>query len=840
MRKVVSISVFILLVIQGALSQKILDFDSYTIEDGFSSSKANVIIQDRKGFIWVGTWNGLTRFDGYECVVYKSGIGDTENTISNREVTSLLEDHQGNIWIGTSYGLNKLNPATGEIIEFPFESRILSLYEDSRKKIWVGTWSDGLFKLDPETGETESFLGNDVISDLIEDDNKEFWVATYQGLVNLNRDSRTFVRYQTNGENPQLGVSNNTVTQLVKADNGVLWIGTWGGGISRMETHLDKDRLRFTHYSMHDGPNSMASDVAYRLHYDQFDNLWIGTWNDGVSLLEASEQNKDPLEAQFFSFKSDISDPYSISGNNITALYVDQTGVLWVGSSQIDRSAIVKTGIKRYSTSSYSNGLAMQSSVRSFGGDADRNLWVGTVSEMLHYRKSETGGYNLVGEIPNAGYNYRGVTFQSNSVLSVLNTPKGLLVGTDDAGLLFYRQSDLDRNITNRYEFYNSLTPQALPGNKVNALIPSKKYPQTVWLGTMQNGFSMVTIGENGLSFKSYSTYGSGLSDNNVRDIVEDENGIVWIATQRGLNRFDPVSEEFSTFLYSRVNDKTINDNIINCLHIDKTGTLWIGTNTGLNKKVESELASGEMSVSFMRYPDLAFISGELIMNILEDDSTHLFLGFYEGLVKFDYETETIVDDYMMREYQRIGMERNASFKDVDGKLFMGGTHGFISFYPEDLDIGTTPPLVTFTDLLISNTSISKLRRKNGHGEGLKTVPYSDTVTLSHKDKILTFVFSAMDFKSPERNTYSYKLEGFDTEWNHVGQRNSATYTNVPHGDYVLKVKATNSDGIESAQPPFDILPFIRHGGKRRWLMPFIWFSFWDCCISLSGIPSFG
>ncbi|MCA1744346.1 MAG: hypothetical protein LC643_01265, partial [Bacteroidales bacterium] len=481
----------------------------------------------------------------------------------------------------------------------------------------------------------------------------------------------------------------------------------------------------------------------------------------------------------------------------MTALLVDQTGVLWVGSSQLDRSAIVKTGIKRYSTSRYSKGLASQSSVRSFEGDTAGNLWVGTVSEILHYRKSESGSYTFIKEIPNAGYAYKGETYQSNSVLSILDTPEGLLVGTDDAGLLFYRHRDLDREIYNRYEFYNSAMPQALPGDKVNSLIRSKKYPKTVWLGTMQTGFSRVTMGDNGLVFRSYSTYNSGLSDNNIRDIVEDENGIVWIATQRGLNRFDPVSDEFTVFLYSRVNDRTINDNIINCLHVDAKGKLWIGTNTGLNKKEESELANGEMSVSFVRFPHLDFVSGELIMNILEDDSAHLILGFYEGLLKFDIETETIVDKYMMREYQRIGMERNASFKDVDDKLFMGGTHGFISFYPKDLDIGTSPPVVTFTDLLISNTSITQIRRKANDDHPYLSVPYADSIKVSYKDKILTFVFSAMDFKSPERNTYSYKLEGFDTDWNHVGQRNSATYTNVPHGEYVLKVKAVNSDGTE-------------------------------------------
>lgn len=378
--------------------------------------------------------------------------------------------------------------------------------------------------------------------------------------------------------------------------------------------------------------------------------------------------------------------------------------------------------------------------------------------------------------------------------------PDGLLVGTDDAGLLFYSKEDLERGDYSSYRSFNSQTPDVLPGNKINDLVWSRKYPNTLWIGTMQSGFVRAVKEGDTFRFEAFRSGNAGLTDDNIRAVLEDRDGIVWIATQRGLNRYDPVTGQLSTYLFSRVNDKTINDNVVNCLLEDKAGNLWIGTNTGLNRKVERFNSGNDPQISFKRYPGYEFIGSELIMNMMEGDGNFLYLGFYEGLVKFDFEKEEVVETYMMREYQRIGMERNASFVDAEHKMFMGGTNGFISFYPEDLDNLSLPPEVTLTDVLLTNESIRTFLPEGKKVGYATSVPYAEELTFSYADRIITFVFSAMDFKSPERNSYSYILEGFDTEWNYVGQRNSATYTNVPHGTYRFMVKGINSDGMEGEQ----------------------------------------
>ncbi|WP_010527241.1 hybrid sensor histidine kinase/response regulator transcription factor [Thermophagus xiamenensis] len=781
-------------------SQKILDFDSYSIEDGFSGSKANVIIQDRKGFIWVGTWNGLTRFDGYKCEIFTSGI-NSPNGLSNKEVVSLLEDHKGNIWIGTSDGLNKLDPVTGEIDVFDFESRILSLYEDSNYNIWVGTWSNGLFKFKPESGERVSYLPNDVISDIIEDHRNEFWIATYQGLVKLNPESKTFKRYFPDEKNPKRSVSHHVITQLVTSDEGDLWIGTWGGGICKMISHFDMDSVRFEHYQMEEREGSIVSNDVYRLFYDEFGNLWIGTWNAGVSLLERKEQKQPPSKARFINFQSNPSDPYSISDNNITALYVDRSGVLWVGSSKIDKASVINTGMDFYSTRDPETNGGEYSIVKAFASGGDNRIWVGCSDGIVSF-DIKGDRYIRDSKITNLQYTYNDFLFKSNSILSLCSTPSGLFVGTDDAGLIVFSKESLELYREHAsFRFYNNQTPIKILGNKVNCLYPSKKNPQIVWLGTMQNGFSKVNI-DNGkvVSIENYRASETGLADDNIRDILEDSQGIVWIATQKGLSRFDPEKNEFQSF-YARKNENSINDNVVNCLYEDIAGNLWIGTNTGLNKKIEVINSDGEPSVSFKRFPHINYLNNSLVMNILEGDSSQLLIGFYDVLVRFDYSNEEIVDKFYIKEYLHLGIERNSAFSDYRGKLFLGGRHGFVVFNEDKLKSDSRPPEIRITDLLVFNKSINDKMNKGRTDDQFKNITYTDSLILSYKDRVFTFVFSAMDYKSPDKNTYSYKLEGFDKEWNHVGERNTATYTNVPPGKYKLKVKAKNSLGAETLKP---------------------------------------
>ena len=801
MTRVFNILILFFVVLLQVHSQQALDFDALNIEDGFASSKATSMIQDRKGFIWVGSWNGLTRYDGYECKIYKPGYKDS-SSISNKEIVSLFEDHEGDIWIGTSYGLNCLHTKTGKIRIYPFENRILTIFEDSQNQMWIGTWNDGLYKLDKTTGEKTHFLPNFVVSDILEDSNHEFWVATYLGLIKLDRESGRYKQFLSDGRISNQTICHNTVTQLIESDDGHVWCGTWGGGLSKIISHQNSDSIKFVHYRVRNGEGSMSTNDVYTLYNDQFGNIWIGTWSHGLMRFSSEEQKKEPQQAKFDCYKSEIDNPYSISGDNITALLVDRSGLLWVGSSRIDRSNILNTGFRRFDTSFELDGNNIQNTVKAITTDDDGYLWMGTIHDLRRYIKVDNS-YRLIKSIYDLSYNFKGSNYVSSSVLSLLADKDHLWVGTDDAGLLMYNISDFKSEDNVNFIYFNSSTSPSIPGNKVTCIEKSNKYPGVIWIGTMLSGFAKITYLNGNTDIKSYYADDelNSISYNNIRDITEDENGIVWIATQKGLNSFDPETGNFESYFYSRTIKNSINDNVINVLLEDKRGDLWIGTNSGLNKKVIYRDNEGHSTVGFKSYPENEYLRDELITNILEDDSGSIWVSTYMGIIQLNEENEEVVKQYFTKEYQRVGNERKTAYKDKNGCFFIGGSQGYLQFYPNKLVQGGNEPKVCFTDLSIYNKPVVPGTTSGGHKILENTVSYTDSVVLSYRDDVFSVFFSAMDFKDPKKNNYKYILNGYDDEWNDVGTRNSAIYTGVPHGEYILEVFGSDSDGLWSKEP---------------------------------------
>ncbi|MFT3740724.1 MAG: two-component regulator propeller domain-containing protein [Breznakibacter sp.] len=459
-------------------SQKALDFDALAIDDGFSSSKAISIIQDKKGFIWIGTWNGLNKYDGYKCEIYKP-LHHDRSTLTNKEVTALLEDREGFIWIGTSNGLNKLNPETEELVNYPFPSRIMAVYEDQSHVIWIGTWSDGLFRLDPITNERQQYLNGTSISDIHEDSQGEFWLATYNGLINLNRQTGSFTPFQPNPSNPNESISNIVTTQIAETGDGSLWIGTWGGGLNKMVRSKDKSQVKFIHYQPESRKGSIASADVYKVLHDAYGNLWIGSWDQGLSLLSPEEQSKAPNQANFTNYANQITNPYSLSGNNVSALLVDRSGVLWVGSSKIDRAYILPTGLVRNNTQKLVDNHISESVVRSLGGDKRQRLWIGTTETLELYAKTQRG-YEFSKLIKHLSYQHKGQKYVSASVLEIIDHPTGLWVGTDNAGLLHFMTEEAINSSKPNFRFWNDQTDDRLPGNKIDIIVPSRKISQYV------------------------------------------------------------------------------------------------------------------------------------------------------------------------------------------------------------------------------------------------------------------------------------------------------------------------------------------------------------------------
>lgn len=784
----------------GLSAQRILDFESLTIEDGLSSSKANAIIQDSKGYIWIGTWNGLNRYDGYNCKVYSPSYRDT-TSISNREIVSLIEDHNGNIWAGTTSGLNQINTKTGAIKKYPFKDRIISLYEDKLYNIWVGTSEDGLYKIEPATGKRQHFLPNQVISDIYEDSRNILWIATYEGLVHFDRNSGNYVIYQKK-ENESNSISHTTVTQIEEDKNGNLWVGTWGGGLNKVIVHPNMNKVEFVHYPASDKNDQLKSNAIYRLYYDAYDNLWIGSWDKGLSLLESKWQSVSPDKAKFYHYNSDLRNPYSISGNNITALHVDNSGVLWVGSSEINYAEIIKTGITRYNSAHKINNQFEISGVRAIA-KKDDILYIGTNHELKLYRQKDLE-YENFSNIEMLLYPDDGNLPIYSSIMSILPTSDGIWIGTDDLGVLYYDfKEEVPKKLT-QFRNYTTGSQPSIPGNKVIQLYKSKKYPNTTWLGTVSNGMARLNIQNGQVSINSIQAQqeNNALSNSSIRVITEDNDGFVWVGTQRGLNCYNQETNTCTKYFYDPNDSSSINDDVINCLWVDRNNNLWVGTNSGLNKKMERMLPNGIRQVYFKSYPDIEHLSNEIITNLLEDNSGNLWVGFYRGMTTLNIETETPGKQYYSKEYQHLKALMNTAFRTPNGEFFLGGSNGFINFHPDSLFAYSKAPTVVLTDLTLFNESIFDSDSRFARKYNMQTsLPDTKSLKLDYKDRYLTLTFSAMDYKDAQKNQYAYILEGFEDQWNFVGNRNSATYTNVSPGKYVFKVKAANSHGVWNETP---------------------------------------
>ncbi|MCU4163427.1 hybrid sensor histidine kinase/response regulator transcription factor [Carboxylicivirga caseinilyticus] len=776
-------------------AQRIFEFDKLSIKDGFSSSRANSIIQDKNGYIWIGTWNGLNRYDGYEVKEYIPDFRDSA-TLSNREVVSLCEGRDDNLWIGTTSGLNCLNLKTNRIHSYPFQNRIISLMEDDEGDIWIGTTNGGLHILNTKTGEIKQYLGNYTISDICQDSRGLFWLATYNGLIRFDKKNQSN-RFYYHDEDDDNSISNNTVTQVKESADGNLWIGTWGGGLNRIEVYPQVDSLHVTHYNSNPQNGNFPSNVIYRIFIDDFQNIWCGTWSSGLILIEAKEQKKDPADIVISHYKQDANDLSSLSGNNISSLFVDRTGILWVGSAQIDRTSIVKNGINRFKIEGETAGKFAFRNVRSFA-QQDEYIWAGTSVELKLYKKNNEG-YEYVKDIPDFSYQHNGYEFASSSIVSLEYNKHGLWVGTDDAGLIFYPGKSAVEKKNPAFRYFNTATNPALPSNKINVLKSSRKNENVLWVGTQQNGVAKLTYQDNKVTteFIYSGSDNKHLSDNNIRTIYEDRDGFVWIGTQNGLNCYDPKTAEIKKYFHSFHEANAINDNVINVLYEDQSGNLWIGTNSGLNRKYIDRLPDGTEKIAFESYPHSAEIGNSIITNILEDESGLLWIKPYRGIVKFSPQRERVIKSYMTKEYLTLSVETNAGLRTSDGKIFLGEDEGFIYFYPDSLFKNSMAPKVCITDCIVLNQSV--LNHKNKErilGDTIvNSVPFINDLHFSYKDQVITFMFSAMDYKDPQRNVYAYFLEGYDNIWNEVGTRNSATYTNIPPGDYIFHVNAANSDG---------------------------------------------
>lgn len=756
--------------------------------------------KDPKGYLWFGTQDGLLRFDGYSINTYKHDL-ENENSLSDNNIRALATDTLGNLWIATQGGgLNKLILSEERFVRFEHNSEdktsisgnaVWSLLLDSNHNLWAGTWSNGLNRLNISTGKFEHYAAetNDPVLAIYEDDDGKIWFSA-EGLNTYHPETGEIHTDRADPSNPNR-LSSNHIRAITSDKEGNLWIGTEDGGINK----LSRSSNTFERFMPDDSSAySLSSLSIYNLHVDENNIMWIAT-NKGLDIWDLATN-------RIKNYRNIATDPYSLSNDNPRIIFDEGNGSVWIGNEGGRVNKLLdKKNFSLYRNDPFNENSLSNNVIRSLFEDTDGKIWIGT----------QGGGLNILDRNNGNVYRYpsdssQGLYVGSMGVSAMYRDSNDIMwVGTWGEGL--YRLDESAESVLIlEHEVGNS---NSLPDNRIQLLYEDNS--GVFWVGT-ENGLSAYDdVTGQWRPFK-------GLNGNTVQGkaFLEDQEGNLWIGTWNGLNKINKDRQVVEQWSLEDDPNSLSSEHIIS-LHLDNDNKLWVGTfGGGLNKL---DISTNKIT----RYMEKDGLPNSVVYGILSDDQGHLWLSTNNGLSRFDPNTEKFRNYDATEGLQGNEFYWGASFKNKDGSLMFGGINGLNIFQSGEIKDNQTIPPVVVSDFQIFNKAVGI-----GADSVLsKSISYTSSINLSYKQSVLTFNFSSLNYNHPEKNQYAYMLEDFDEKWNYVGNRRTATYTNLDPGDYTFKVKASNNDNIWnekgvsielSISPPF----------WRTW-----WFYMF--CIVLSG-----
>jgi ligand-binding sensor domain-containing protein/AraC-like DNA-binding protein len=805
-----------------------IKFGRLSVEDGLSQSSVFAIHQDSTGFMWFGTEDGLNRFDGYHFKVFRPHPGNLHG-INDNIIHCIFEDRSGTLWIGTnSGGLNRYDKQTEQFFHYDYDvaadgsrpsKTVNCIFQDSQGTIWLGTGGAGLTRMitDGKNNTAVSFINYYVDEDnphslsdynvvsIFEDKNQVLWAGTDGGGLNrLNLppapgESLTFTRYTENPALPQTAGLTH-VMAINQDQQGLLWLGTQNGLIS-----FDPKTNQFKRYTAKPNDWSTISHNYVRTIYKCRNGmLWIGTDGGGISKL-ITEKDKPPV---FIHYQTDLNNPDGLSCNAVESIYEDRSGVIWIGLYRHGLNTLLpnktagtsweKPQFIHYQTIANNANSLSNNAVNAICQDSRGYLWVGT----------DGGGLNRITPAHNftEALSFRHFlnnpldahSLSDNIVTCLAQDQQGdVWIGTYTGGLNRISASAAAHAAV--YFVRYQLQPEnanSLSYNFVMTLCEGKD--GYLWIGTIDGGLNRLhwETGE----FKRYmynATNPKSLSDNNVFAIHQDQAGTLWVGTMAGLNRL--VGEEFICFRHQPGNLDSISHDFIRVIFEDHDKTLWLGTNGGGLNKLINNNSRGE-ALRFRCYTEADGLANNVIVGILEDGKGNLWISTKKGLSRFNPATNEFKNFEKSDGLQSDEFNRGAYFMNRHGEMFFGGNNGFNIFHPDHIAENTIVPAVVLTDFRIFNRSLPIGKLADGRTILTKSISETNRIKLSYKDYLFSIHFAALDYVSPSKNQYAYKLEGLDNQWNPIGNQNFVTYTTLPHGHYVLNIKGSNNDGLWNDQ----------------------------------------
>ena len=772
-----------------------LRFERITTDNGLSSNHTSYIFQDRKGFIWISTQDGINRFDGYGFKYFKHIPGNL-NSLSDYAAGHVYEDTKGNFWISTREGLNVFNPESETFTHYNPQKdsaillgseRIVCTTEDKYGNIWIGT-RKGLNLFNPKTKSFTLFKNNpsdkkslsfNYVTSLLFDSKNNLWVGTQIGLNRFNFKTNSFEVFFNNPQDPK-SISGNLITSLFEDSKGNIWVCT-NSGLNRLIS-FDKGKAEFISYQHNpENRNSISNNNVSKMAEDSKGNLWIGTLGGGLNIF-------NPAANYFTSYQNVEEDNTSLSDNNIFSICIDNFQNVWIGTyaGGINKYNPAKERFTLYQPLPFAKSKVAENNISSILIDNKNNLWLGTNGDGIKvYRGNNVFDDNSFLFDLKADPGSKN-TLSNNNVTSIIQDKSGVIwIGTFGGGVNKY-----DPVLKKLEVFkYKREDLKSLGNDFIHTIYEDSE--GTIWVGTGLSGLNRYDKNTN--SFKRFRDNPKSpnstkyLNSPEVTSILEDSKGNFWVGTSTGgLSRFDRETETFVHFKHIQEDLNSISSNGINCIYEDSKGRLWIGTfSGGLNLYNQKEN-------TFIYYLEKNGLAGNTVQSITEDAKGNLWITTINGISNFDPDKKTFKNFDESDGLQGKVFNQRSVFRDFEtGSIYFGGENGLNVYSLNSIKEIKKMPLIVLTDFKVFNKSVLLKYSSENYNNKSET----QEIKLAHDENVFSFEFASLDFTSPEKNQYKYMLEGFDKDWISSGNRREVTYTNLDPDNYKFKVKGTNSDG---------------------------------------------
>ncbi len=761
-----------------------------TPADGLPQTFVYCTYQDSRGFLWIGTRNGLARYDGYEFRTYQHDPFDS-NTLSGNNISAILEDSKGNLWIGTqNSGLNYLDRKSGRITRFRHDQDnpnslssdlILSLTITDDDELWISTKTGGLNHSQPGKNDFNipyTYV-NDIKKDILEkispglicmDKDDDFYLLMggkkYLHIIKFFSDSKEFRVFKKIDRSKIFNINifgtdvrdNDYIHYQYKNGNKeVVIINGSDGSVLRTIEYDERLTKKYQYIVM---------------QLDKNKNLWMYVFDSGKIGYRPSEDNSGLYRLGDIRDLNKITPVNKVIGLNYwripspgNVLTEDNKGIIWAGSSKgLAKLIPISPGLTNYNHKPLENSIS-NNFIRSIFVDDAGNIYIGTDNGLNILKKGESQWENIYAkEYMGLGYNSINAFYEEDDGTILIGTNRGVNIYDPKSGIMVKSNSKMLR------------MNAAMSRQSIWSFYRDKQ--QNLWIGIM-NGIYIFDKDNKLIKYINTIKKKQGLSKiNGIWFIYEDRRGNVWAGTSEGLFRWLPGEKKFKRYIHITNDTNSICGNHIWSIAEDLNGNLWVGAyGAGLSKYDYKNDSFSSITLKD-GLPDNG------IASILCDDSNNLWIGTGKGLVKYNQEKKSFRiynadDGFANNEYSF-----HAYFKCKDGSMLMGGLNGFSRFYPDSLVLNKLIPQIAITSF--------KIHAKEIYPE----LCDGDTVNVDWEDKYFSFEYAVLDYRSPKQNKYAYKLENHDDEWVYTGTRRIAAFSYIEPGEYVFKVKGSNSHGV--------------------------------------------